>query len=101
MIRWEILPVRGAPGDMITSSLLTRPALPHVAGNGRRSARPARQNEVRDEKGWQCRYQRSGGAPSSLACIAVLRSPRPLTPNLRNRADTCTETVFGLMNNAV
>jgi hypothetical protein len=35
------------------------------------------------------------------AGVAALRSPRPLTPNLRSRADTCTETVFGLMNSAV
>jgi hypothetical protein len=47
----------------------------------------------------------AGGAPpcrpqgglSSFDCAAALRSPRPLTPNLRSSADTCTDTVFGLM----
>ena len=54
-----------------------------------------------DEQGWRYRYHGYGGGPRWLACVAALRSPRPLTPNFRSSADTCTETVFWLMNRAV
>jgi hypothetical protein len=53
--------------------------------------------EKRATAGQSQRVEPYGGGRSSPDFTAPRRSPRPLTPNLRSSADTCTDTVFGLM----